>query len=191
MSGDASPRAYTRIVRALEIVLLCVVAAILYGIAHDQVTARVCLEYFTVFHPKVVDSEDPTVLGLVWGVLATWWVGLALGLLLALAARAGRRPPRSATSLVRPVGRLLLVMAGSALVAGLLGWASIHHDVLMLSGDRRVRLEPHRYARYFGVWWAHMASYLVGALGGIALCVRTWKSRRVSIDAHQGPPHAV
>lgn len=28
--------------------LLAVIAAILYGIVHDQVTARICLEYFTI-----------------------------------------------------------------------------------------------------------------------------------------------
>ena len=72
----------------LRIVLLAVAAAIAYGILHDQVTARVAIEYFTVAHPRIVESEDPTVLGLVWGVVATWWVGAILGTLLAVAARA-------------------------------------------------------------------------------------------------------
>jgi hypothetical protein len=73
----------------LKIILLCVAAAIAYGVAHDQITARVCLEYFTVFHPPVFATQSPTALAFGWGVIATWWVGLFLGLLLALAARAG------------------------------------------------------------------------------------------------------
>jgi hypothetical protein len=33
--------------QALGIVCMCVGAAVLYGIIHDQITARVCVEYFT------------------------------------------------------------------------------------------------------------------------------------------------
>ena len=53
--------------------------SVLFGIAHDLVTAHVFVEYFTVYHPRVVDSESPVVMALVWGVLATWWVGLIAG----------------------------------------------------------------------------------------------------------------
>jgi len=35
----------------LKIWLLCIVAAVIYGILHDQATARVCVEYFSVAHP--------------------------------------------------------------------------------------------------------------------------------------------
>ncbi len=31
------------------IVLMCTLGAIAYGIVHDQVTIRICPEYFTVF----------------------------------------------------------------------------------------------------------------------------------------------
>ncbi|MBN9502293.1 MAG: hypothetical protein BGO01_13400 [Armatimonadetes bacterium 55-13] len=54
-------------VETLKIVGLCILAAVIYGIVHDQITARVYLPYFTVFHPHVIDSEDPTVVALVWG----------------------------------------------------------------------------------------------------------------------------
>ena len=80
--------------QVLAIVALCIGAAVVYGIAHDQITARICVEYFTIGHPPVFATDDPTLLGLGWGVIATWWVGLMLGIFLALAARAGRRPPR-------------------------------------------------------------------------------------------------
>lgn len=39
-------------IESLKIVLLCIVAAIVYGILHDQVTARVCAEYFAIGHPS-------------------------------------------------------------------------------------------------------------------------------------------
>jgi len=59
------------------IILLCVDAAILYGIFHDQVTARLCVEYFTIGHPNIFGTDNPTVLAIAWGI-CTWWVGFYL-----------------------------------------------------------------------------------------------------------------
>jgi len=68
----------------VKIVLLCIVSAVVYGILHDQVTARACVEYFTIGHPPVFKTDSPTLLALGWGVIATWWVGLLLGIPAAL-----------------------------------------------------------------------------------------------------------
>lgn len=95
---------------ALKIIGLSIVAAILYGVVHDQVTAHVCVEYFTIGHPPVFATESPTLLGIDWGIIATWWVGALLGGPLALAAIRGPRPRRSAGSLVRPIGLRLVFM---------------------------------------------------------------------------------
>src|SRR5690349_417924 len=97
---------------AIKVVVLSIVAAALYGITHDQVTARICVEYFTLGHPPVFATESPTLLALGWGVLATWWWGLILGLLLAGSARLGSRPKASAASLVGPMGFLMLRVGG-------------------------------------------------------------------------------
>src|SRR5438067_621538 len=105
-----------------KIILLSTLATSAYGILHDQVTARVCVEYFTVGHPPLFATEDPTLLGLGWGILATWWFGLFLGIPLALMARAGPPPKTTARVLVKPV----LVLMGSvglcALFAGGIGY---------------------------------------------------------------------
>src|SRR5690242_10427276 len=107
---------------SFKIVLLCVLAAVTYGVLHDLVTARVCVEYFTVGHPPVFATDDPTALAFGWGVLATWWVGLFLGVPLAFAARAGRRPPLTARQLVRPLAVLMGCVGSLALVAGIIGY---------------------------------------------------------------------
>ena len=73
----------------LKILLLCVDAAVVYGILHDSVTARVCVEYFTVGHPPVFDTDSPTLLAFGWGFIATWWVGFILGILAIAACRLG------------------------------------------------------------------------------------------------------
>ena len=70
----------------------CLLLACLYGIAHDLVTAHVCVEYFTVHHPVLSGSPSPIVQALTWGVVATWWVGLLGGVVLVGANRLGPWP---------------------------------------------------------------------------------------------------
>lgn len=38
--------------KAIAIVLLCIASAVVYGILHDQITARLCVEYFTIGQDK-------------------------------------------------------------------------------------------------------------------------------------------
>src|ERR1700728_3733125 len=106
----------------LKIIAMCLLAGALYGGLHDQLTARVCLEYFTVFHPDVFHTQSPTLLALGWGVLATWWVSVMLGILLAIASRAGSRPKLVSRELIPLLARLLAVMAMCALSAGIAGY---------------------------------------------------------------------
>jgi hypothetical protein len=175
-------------VQTLAIVLMCVVAAVVYGIAHDQVTARVCVEYFTVGHPPAFGTDDPTLLGLGWGIIATWWVGLLLGVPLAVASRTGSRPKRSARSLVRPVVWLLAVMAVCASAAGVAGWFLARSGVVFLVGPIARELPSDRHVPFLADLWAHSASYLVGLVGGIVVIVWVWRSRgRVAVAPDAEP----
>lgn len=166
----------------LRIVALGLGAAVGYGVIHDQITARVCIEYFTVGHPRLIESESPTILGLLWGVVATWWVGLPLGVLLALAARAGRWPPLEARDLLPGMMVLLLIMGISAGAAGFLGYELAVAKQVLLPLDLANRIPPEHHAPFMGDWWAHGASYLVGILGGALLCLMTllrrWRRAR-------------
>jgi hypothetical protein len=163
--------------QSLGIILMCILAAVVYGIAHDQVTARICVEYFTVGHPPVFGTDDPTLLGIGWGVIATWWVGLLLGVPLALVARAGSRPKRSLGSLVRPIMWLMVVMAACALGAGILGWFLAQSGAVFLVGPIAHELPADRHIPYLADLWAHSASYLVGLVGGVVVMVKVWRSR--------------
>lgn len=163
--------------QSVRIVLMGVAAAVGYGVAHNQVTARVCVEYFTVGHPDVFGTDDPTLLGLGWGVLATWWVGLLLGVTLAAAARAGQRPVRSAGSLVRPVASLGAVTATGALAAGGAGWLLASSGAVFLVGPISHTLPADRHVPFLADLWAHSASYAVGAIGGLGIAARVWHSR--------------
>jgi hypothetical protein len=162
---------------SLKIILACIAAAIFYGIVHDQVTARICVEYFTVFHPPVFGTQSPTLLGLGWGIIATWWAGAFLGVLLAVAARAGSRPKLLVSGLLAPIARLVLVMAAFALLSGLTGYLLARRGLVAPPVWVASRLAPSAYPRFMADWWAHIASYAIGFLGGIITCVAQFRRR--------------
>lgn len=164
----------------LAIVATSVLAAIAYGICHDQVTVRVCIEYFTIGHPKVIESESPTLLALTWGVLATWWVGLPLGILLGVAARVGERNKLTPRDLLPGIGFLLGTMALASLVSGLVAYKMALDGKLVLHSHLVDRVAPDRHSLFIADLWAHFAAYFVGALGGIALAIWTYVSRRLA-----------
>lgn len=175
--------------KSLTIVGLCVLATITYGIVHDQITARVCVEYFTIGHPPVFGTENPTLLGLGWGVLATWWVGLLLGVPLAVSARWGKRPKREVRSLTRPVAILMLTAGACALMAGVVGWWAADTGMVVLVGSLAQRVPPQKHTVFIADLWAHLASYGVGFLGGIVVIVRVWRSRLA--DHSRASPHGM
>lgn len=163
--------------QALAIVALCTLAAIVYGIVHDSITTRICIEYFTIGHPRVVASESPAVLALVWGVLATWWVGTALGCLWALAARAGPRPKFGVRRFVKPLVLLLVFCALAAAFVGILGHELAVNHIVILQGELARTVPEERHVRYITCLWAHGAAYFAGALGGLFVAVWTWRAR--------------
>jgi hypothetical protein len=166
--------------QAAAIVLLCVGAAIVYGVLHDLVTAHVCVEYFTIGHPPVFPTEDPVWLALGWGALATWWVGMILGWGLVTAARVGGRPPRSVRSLVRPVALLMIVSGTCAAVVGVVGYFVAEAGGVVLLQPLAAEVPVEKHTRFLADLWAHTTSYAVGFGGGIVVLVRVWRSRRAT-----------
>jgi hypothetical protein len=162
---------------SLKIILLAVVAAVFYGVLQDQVTARVCVEYFTIGHPPVFATDDPTLLALGWGAIATWWVGLLLGIPLALCARLGSRPKLVAGQLLVPIGIQLAAVALFALAAGLAGYFAARSGTVVLIGTLAERVPQERHVAFIADLWAHLAAYASGALTGIVVCWRAWVKR--------------
>lgn len=161
----------------LRIILTPVLAAVVYGIVHNLITAHLCVEYFTVGHPALVKSSSPVVLALVWGTLATWWAGLMLGCGLALAARSGDRPKLEMAELVRPLVRFYIAIALIAAVAGVFGYFTARSGSLQLVGPIAERVPADRHVLFLTAAWVHEGSYLGGFFGGMILWVRIWKRR--------------
>ena len=173
--------------RAIEIAVLCVLIAMTYWVVHDQVTARVCVEYFTVGHVPIFHTSSPSVLAFGWGILATWWLGVLLGIPLAIVARAGSRPKRTARSLVPYLAWLLGVMACCALAAGIAGWLLARSGMVSLAGPIAYELPADRHVPFLADLWAHRASYFVGVTGSIVVIAQVWRARSQVASATENP----
>lgn len=144
-------------------------------------TARICVEYFTVAHPPVFGGlTSPTLLAFAWGVIATWWAGAYVGVPLAIAARLGAWPKVAARDLVKPISALFVVMAVSAFAYGLVGWRRALVDEHLRASVGEF-VSPDHAAAFVADWFAHSASYSVGFIGGALLwpyvVVTRWRRR--------------
>lgn len=162
----------------LKIIGFCTLAAIFYGIVHDQITARICVEYFTIGHEPIFGTDDPTILALGWGFMATWWMGFGLGVPAAIACRAGKsRPKLPPRHVIKPVFCLLLVMALLAAVSGLFGFLLASSGIIHLTGPIAQAVPQGRHILFLSDLWAHNASYASGFFGGLYLVGRFWQMR--------------
>jgi hypothetical protein len=184
----------TDVMNAIKIVLLSVAVAVAYGILHDQITARICVEYFTIGHPPIFGTEDPTLLGVGWGILATWWVGLFLGVPAAVVARVGSWPKRDARWLLRPIAVLMVVSACGAFLAGIAGWWLASREMVELVGPIADAVPPEKHVPFLIDGFAHSASYGFGFVGGLILLAYIFRSRQNAAAAHRAqlpsPPTA-
>jgi hypothetical protein len=153
-------------------------AFISYGILHDQITVRVCIEYFTVGHPPLVPTTDPTLIAIAWGFMTTWWFGLLIGTFIAMASTLGTWQPLTLRDLVRP-GAILFTTAGViALIAGITGYFVAQAEIVYLLPSYYDLIPVGKHARFIADLWAHTASYTVGGIGGLILCSWIIRHRR-------------
>ncbi len=72
----------------LQAVALGVLTAVSYGIINDQFATRQSIHYFTnghtPFHKRLLETDNPTANGVIWGIRATWVLGLVAGAVMGL-----------------------------------------------------------------------------------------------------------
>jgi hypothetical protein len=95
-----------------------------------------------------------------------------LGLPAAFISRIGSRPKLAWRDLRIPIALLMLVVAISALVAGLVGRASADFDRYFFP-SQRVEDQP----SYVAVASAHNTAYVAGLAGGLLICGWIWWKR--------------
>lgn len=153
--------------QSLKILALTTFTAVTYGILHDQVTARLCIEYFTIFHRRAFAGDSPTLHALYWGVVATWWMGLGLGIPICLFARYGRRPKLTARDLVRPLVWLMVASGLLSSIFGTVGYFYAQAGDSPLSEPWFSLVPRARHAFFLADLWAHRAAYATGLVGSV------------------------
>lgn len=142
-----------------------------YGMIQDQVSARLCPEYFTVLHHPIPGLTDPTLLGLAWGFLASAGGGIAMGYAAGLAATLGTQPPLTARELVRPLLLTVLAVGVATAVTGL----AVAHVTGLFGVRLDPALDPHvppdRRRGLVIVACYHVTAYAAAVVGSVALCV--------------------
>jgi hypothetical protein len=154
-----------------------------YGVVHDQVTAHVCIEYFSIAHPDLFHTTSPALLGLCWGIAASVGPGLIVGVLLGLVSQSAGMPPIPIPQLFGTVCILLAVMAISAAAAGFVGYELSRRSLVLLPTSLSEELPSGQHDRFMAVWLAHAASYVVGLGGSSIVIFRLWQKR--------GRPHVM
>lgn len=114
-------------------------------------------------------------------MIATWWVGLPIGFLLASASTVGRREPLEVRTVLGLIGRLLAIMAVCATVLGCIGYTLADRGLLELPEALAAAVPVDRHARFVAAWWAHSASYGAGIVGSLILVAVAWRKRRPAV----------
>jgi hypothetical protein len=160
----------------VKIIIVSIFAACVYGIAHDLVTAHICIAYFLPpTHPVIVPTDSPIILALIWGIVATWWVGLFLGVFLAFVCRIGQKPKLTIKNIMLPVFCLLVLLYVISMLLGAIGYV-VALGILPLFSMENI------HASFIFNLVAHNSAYLLGTIGGVMLMFRLWKKRRLLAD---------
>ena len=98
----------------------------------------------------------------------------------------GRAPRIDARDLARPIAVLLAVDLCFAALAGTVGYFVVTSSPLILAPHVAAGVPPERQVWFLVDGWAHVASYLGGAVGGLVLWA--WIARtRLSRSRRSAP----
>lgn len=164
----------------------------LYGALHDQISFSVSSEYFTEFkfiQFGLADSSLPDRLraGII-GFLATWWMGIPIGLLVGAFGFLHKPASTMFTRTIKAFG----VVAGVALLIGvgglIYGWFFASHQ---LSDYHGWFLPPDLASprNFLSVGHMHNFSYLGGVVGlAIGVIFQFIQRRNNTVNKQDGQP---
>jgi hypothetical protein len=149
------------------VIFLAIVAAGFYGVVHDQISYTVAPEYFTKF--KFIQfglTDTPAserVRASIIGFLASWWMGLPIGLLVGAAGFIHRGPQR----MLKVSLWSIMIAAGFTLCFGLCGlvygYLQTRHVELAQYQNWFIPEDVTDLRRFLCAGYMHNASYLGGA----------------------------
>ncbi|NIF03965.1 hypothetical protein F3J23_00810 [Chryseobacterium sp. Tr-659] len=161
------------------IIIISILFAGAYGIIHDQITFSISPEYYTLlkfpqFEIEQLQLASRIKVGIV-GFLATWWVGLFLGIAYAFISLFF-----DTIHILSITVKSILINLCIAFISGILGY---FYSILFLSPkniDWYIPLETQEIQNYINVGSIHNFGYLGGVTGllvGIIYQIRKAKQR--------------
>lgn len=149
-------------------VLFSALVAALYGAIHDQISFTVSNKYFTKFKFKQFNvswGHDYPRMGAAYvGVLATWWMGVWISLILGLFAFRFKEPSAMAQVLMRSI-LIVLIIALITGVSGLVFGCFRVNSLTIAEYQGWVSEGVSHPIEFVRVGFMHNFSYLGGALG--------------------------
>ena len=155
----------------LTIVFGTVALSCLLGICVDLITANIAVQYFSVHHPKIVPTENPWILALVWGVVASWWAGAIAGIVLA-STNHRRKQPLEPPQILRWI-KISCVVLWATMI-------SIVLAVMAISSIIPIEKRPETFEsdrRLVAVALAHQFEYVFAAIAMLIVAFKVWRAK--------------
>jgi hypothetical protein len=74
--------------------------------------------------------------------------------------------------------KLLLIMFGIALIAGIVGYVLTDLEMIYLTPSFAELMDSSKHSKFLAAGWAHTSSYLSGIIGTIFVCIIISKKRK-------------
>jgi hypothetical protein len=100
-----------------------------------------------------------------------------------MVCRYGSGVKLTALLLFRPILALVLIMALTALTAGVFGYFLAITGKIWLADPLASRVATSHHVRFLTDLWAHLGSYASAFVGGLVMIVMVWRKRRESVQA--------
>lgn len=162
-----------------------IAAEVVYAMLQDQISVRMCPEYFTVAHPRIEAITDPTLLGLARGFLGAWWGGALIGAITGFSARLGRWPKLNPQDLLRPIVWLLVFQAGATAAAGWIATYEVTEPGFTIIEPLASHIPETRHNACFIVSRMHQGTYLSAIVGGVFVCGWIFRRRVLLAAMHK------
>ncbi len=189
-----------KIVALIFILIIAPILGGIYGIVHDQITYSISEEYYTKFkfiqfglenwglgqnigtvkEPEII-LNNPRFGAAIVGTLATWWVGLIIGIFLGLVGLIHR----NGKEMFKATSKSIILTTGIALLTGLFGL--LYGKIFLVENPPNWFLpdnliEP---GKFIMVGSMHNFSYLGGLIGLIFGIILSVKQKRKYKNAIQ------
>jgi len=168
------------------VIVACVLGGI-YGMLHDQISYSISHEYYTKFKfyqfrlvqpGEAAAFPQPRLQVALVGFMASWWMGIPIGLILGVVNVIGSKGP----GIFKTAINALLITIAIAFITGLVGLAVGHY---VLSNQPRSNFngwyipdDVVDFKNFITVGTMHNFSYLGGLFGLIAGIIYTVRHKR-------------